>query len=82
MPFRYYVASLYTRLPHRNGRAFMLTPMGLGPPDGGRGKCGAGCSEALEEAGRQRLDLHTKRTFTSSQMVIRMVESTTPSIAA
>ena len=50
---------------------------GVGPPDGVREKCGAVYSEALEKAGRQRLDLHTKRTFTSLQMAIKMDESTT-----
>ena len=60
----------------------MLTPTGLGPRKAGGINAVMFIREALEEAGRQRLDLHTKRTFTSLQMAIRMDESTTPSIAA
>lgn len=54
---------------------------GVGPTEGERDKCGDCLCRASEEAGRQRLSLQTERTFTSSQMAIKMDESTTPMIA-
>lgn len=49
----------------------MLTPTGLGPRKAGGINAVMFIREALEVAGRQRMDLHTKRTFTSLRMAIK-----------